>query len=142
MTESDTPAIGQEPSPDGLPATSPAEGSIPPAEPTSQISQTGAGLGAAAAVAQRPGAGYVGQTKHDPDRPTIGRIVHYVLAKNGKHRPAIVTEVHGPTCVNLTMFPDSSDGHGNSAHETSVLQGLPGEDGNYPSHTWHWPERE
>lgn len=61
--------------------------------------------------------------------PTIGRIVLY-KASESAIRPAIITDVHNDTCVNLQVF---QPGHDN--WRTSVSQG----DG---VGQWEWPVRE
>lgn len=65
-------------------------------------------------------------------KPSIGRIVHYATA-DGHVLPAIVTEVHNDTCVNLRVFTDSSE---NPWHLTSVLF-----DGHGAAECWRWPPR-
>jgi len=49
--------------------------------------------------------------------PTIGRIVHFKAAEDVV-RPAIITEVHSDTCVNLQVFQPGQDNW-----RTSVTQG-------------------
>lgn len=76
-------------------------------------------------------------------KPTIGRIVHFVLgiteSTSGEHRPAIITRVYAPTCVNLHVFGDAGDlGRDINRHPTSVQYDPSGE----ASNSWHWPERE
>lgn len=72
-------------------------------------------------------------------KPSIGRIVHYVLDGSGEHRPAIITRVYAPTCVNLHVFGDSGDlGRDINRYPTSVQYDPSGE----ASSSWHWPERE
>lgn len=99
---------------------------------------------AAAAETVAPVSAEIPKSAHQMEPPVgIGRIVHYVMPHNGKHRPAIVTERHGDTSsVNLSVFVDSSDGRGNFAHETNVFQAAPDPTGKYPPHSWHWPERD
>lgn len=71
-------------------------------------------------------------------QPSIGRVVHYrgPGTANGqfppKTYPAVVTEVHGPTCVNL--FVMTSVGMMNL---TSVLLSEDPEKGS----CWSWPPR-
>lgn len=93
-------------------------------------------------------------------KPTIGRIVHYVLGPwdgvhshvVGEHRAAIVVKDWGGS-VDLHVFldgvndappvlhhaPDADGGKIASVptilHVTSILEG-------FHSGTWHWPERE
>ena len=83
-------------------------------------------------------------------KPSVGRIVHYVLPSGqvGAHRPAIVVHVwpggsgnpypDGET-VQLQVFMDgSNDWYFTSIHwATSVTH----DEGKAPG-TWHWPESE
>lgn len=72
-------------------------------------------------------------------KPSIGRIVHYVLDGSGEHRPAVITKVFGLTCVNLHVFGDACDlGKDINRHPTSVQY----EPITETPCTWHWPERE
>lgn len=85
------------------------------------------------------------------DKPTVGRIVHYVLSADdinkpqneGQHRAAIVT--NGPFgeggAANLKVFLDgTNDGPGRDSTgmlwATTVNYSETHEPG-----TWHWPER-
>jgi hypothetical protein len=81
-------------------------------------------------------------------KPTIGRIVHFVLP-NGQHRPGIV--VHNwpgndppGGLVQLQVFTDSdADGRYNDqlpavSWRTSIKQ----DEETMAPGTWHWPERE
>lgn len=59
-------------------------------------------------------------------KPTVGRVVHYYPAKSlyafgfcvyeGKPHAALITAVHGDSCVNLAVF----DVNGNTFSATSV----------------------
>lgn len=74
-------------------------------------------------------------------KPTIGRIVHYVLKKDGDRlviRPAIITAVWSDTCVNLTVFQDYHNDRmcEMDCHPTSRSLNVEKQVG-----TWHWPER-
>ncbi len=81
-------------------------------------------------------------------KPSIGRIVHYVLDGDhhqavGSHRPAIIVrEPWTPEMLNLQVFTDGeNDGPRNVSGivwRTSVHQD---EETKAPG-TWHWPERE
>lgn len=74
-------------------------------------------------------------------KPSVGRIVHYVLRKDGGGapviRPAIITAVCSDTCVNLTVFQDYHNDRlcEMDCHPTS--RNLDAEKG---AGTWHWPE--
>lgn len=103
------------------------------------------------------------QTAVTPPRPSIGRIVHYVLTAGdaeavnkaraasvravrgvpqldghavgeGQHVAAIVVAVHSETCVSLQVFLPGNDQLFQSSVQAGVHYGEPG--------TWHWPERE
>ena len=74
--------------------------------------------------------------------PTVGRIVHYVMP-NGGHRAALITRVHGTSCVNLAVFPDG-DGEADAPQirKTSVTFREEHCEGRAEgANTWHWPER-
>lgn len=50
--------------------------------------------------------------KLNPQKPAIGRIVHYVIPSGphkGAHRPAIITAGYADGLVNLTIFTDQED---------------------------------
>jgi hypothetical protein len=82
-------------------------------------------------------------------KPTIGRIVHYVLPGSGKHRPALIVEDWGNgkaeavpmgSACNLRVFLDgSNDGSDwkDSGWPASVCY-----DAEMKGGTWHWPERD
>lgn len=67
--------------------------------------------------------------------PTVGRIVLYRGA-DGETRPAIVTRVHGPFCINANVFPrDHVDPE--AGFKSSLTHADPAEEpGCKPS--WHW----
>jgi hypothetical protein len=67
--------------------------------------------------------------------PTVGRIVLY-RGSDGEIRPAIVTRVWGPFCINVQVFGrDGSDAEAGS--KTSVTHADPvAEPRCAPS--WHW----
>lgn len=77
-------------------------------------------------------------------KPSIGRIVHFVLPamRSGpaRHRPAVITMVYSDTCVNLRILFDANDpeiyGEREDRRKSVVL------DERGEPHTWHWPERE
>jgi hypothetical protein len=76
-------------------------------------------------------------------KPSIGRIVHFVL-ENEQHRPAFITRVHENGLVNLSVIFDGSN---DPVSETSqpwrsnVGQNVPTKTANYYAKwTWHWPE--
>lgn len=82
-------------------------------------------------------------------KPSIGRIVHYVLASTdsprnaGEHRPAIITRVWSDECVQLQVFTDGPNDEaegdqGGLLWRSSVSMN----DVEKPGRTWHWPERE
>lgn len=65
------------------------------------------------------------------ERPTIGRLVHFVQRGSGAHRAAMVTLVNLTGTVSLLVF----NPHTQSTREHFVSPGV--DEG-----TWHWPERE
>lgn len=76
-------------------------------------------------------------------KPTIGRIVHFVLsgaAVPGDHYAAVVTHVWSDTCVNLFVFSKGAqaDDQYASGVKTSVIQ----DESATIGYSWHWPERE
>lgn len=79
--------------------------------------------------------------------PTIGRIVHYVLA-NGEHRPGIIVRTW-PTDdekVNLQLFVDGSNdcaAEPQANYSTGVIwkTSAPHDEEKKPN-SWHWPERD
>jgi hypothetical protein len=87
-------------------------------------------------------------------KPTVGRIVNYVL-NNGEIRPAIIVQVWSDTCVNLRVFFDGSNDAAAEGFDygltaaafgaewrTSVCYAEP-TDGvvEFRAHTWFWPAR-
>jgi hypothetical protein len=84
-------------------------------------------------------------------KPSVGRIVHYVLPsgpRKGEHRAAIVTGAWGGFVANLTVFLDQPNdviepsgsfipqiaASGRIWSADYDAAGAPG--------SWHWPERE
>lgn len=83
-------------------------------------------------------------------KPSIGRIVHFVLG-NGQHRPAIITRVweddspgsYPPEdeVVNMTIFPDgSNDVPAGSSFTLTAWGTSVHHDESCKPRTWHWPE--
>jgi hypothetical protein len=80
-------------------------------------------------------------------KPTIGRIVHYVLDLEKNPVAAIITAVWNDTCVNLRLFYDGS----NSAPQTPrrsvdgwaewVTSRTLDESEKPAVGTWHWPPK-
>jgi len=72
-------------------------------------------------------------------KPSIGRIVHYVAygtpggEYKPEHRAAVVTAVHSDTCVSLCVLNPTG-----LFFQTSLLQ----DETDKKSGSWHWPERE
>lgn len=85
-----------------------------------------------------------------PPKPSIGRIVHYVLPETsphkGQHRPAIITQNFGGDACNLAVQkgqPNDFSGGGCTGHVESqavalVTSALLDPHGAFG--TWHWPE--
>lgn len=81
-------------------------------------------------------------------KPTVGRIVHFVL-DSGEHRPAMIVRVWGEgtpyvSSVQLQVFTDSdaeakyNDKLPPVMWRTSVTEDATAE----RKGSWHWPERE
>lgn len=83
------------------------------------------------------------------NKPTVGRIVHYVLSEQdgtysqnvGQHRPALIVRVWSETCVQLQVFTDGKNDRADGAGLVWVTSVHPDENEKLPR-TWHWPERE
>lgn len=75
--------------------------------------------------------------------PTIGRTVLYVMPQGhpsaGEVRPAVVTKVWTPACVNLHVHLDPYDAPLEPQQQSSVCLDEP-IDTPQPR-TWHWPPR-
>lgn len=65
--------------------------------------------------------------------PSVGRIVHFL---EGTKEPsaAIITRVHSPSCVNLTVFFDDGRVESRSSVQDEVT-------GNRDYGVWSWPPR-
>jgi hypothetical protein len=80
-------------------------------------------------------------------KPSIGRIVHYVRGVNtaygveaatGVHDPAIVTSINDNGTLNLVTFSDSSSGDKYPVWwREEVAEDQTGANPN----SWHWPEQ-
>jgi hypothetical protein len=97
---------------------------------------------------------WMAQKQQNPVKPSVGRIVHYVLAEEdgvintgyhpqaGEHRPAIIVRLWPcAATVQLQVFTDGrNDGldGGNVFWATSRAQ----DEAEKKPGTWHWPERE
>jgi hypothetical protein len=78
-------------------------------------------------------------------KPSIGRIVHYVLTSGpskGEHRPGIIVRVWSDDLVQLQVFTDNNAQNGFYNDQlpcplwaTSVKYDESNAEG-----TWHWPE--
>ncbi len=86
------------------------------------------------------------------DKPSIGRIVHYVQEepatyqpKEGQkllvHLPAIVTAVWSETCVNLQVFTDGTNSDEQNMAAVKWITSANLDASAAMSRTWHWPER-
>lgn len=75
-------------------------------------------------------------------KPSIGRIVHYVL-DSGRHLPAIITDVQNngkeSSSVNLYIFWDANVPKRYDL-ERGAVECQYNDTGVQPQ-TWHWPER-
>jgi hypothetical protein len=80
------------------------------------------------------------------DRPTIGRIIRYVLI-NGEIRPGIITRVidmeRGTIGMHLFLDPSDPDVQviDEQTGEAGVVRYAEGGLEDYPRGTWHWPPR-
>lgn len=69
-------------------------------------------------------------------KPSIGRIVHFVLDSTKSPIAAIIVAVWTDTCVNLRIFRDGSNTQ--PEWQTSKIF----DDSETPaSGTWHWPPK-
>lgn len=80
-------------------------------------------------------------------KPSAGRIVHYVLdrgPRQGTHRPAIVVEAVNGYTADLQVFTNGTRGDTPKGDRCPNVFWKPGcvqdEEGKTPG-TWHWPER-
>jgi hypothetical protein len=68
-----------------------------------------------------------------PQKPSVGRIVHYITSRED-HRAAIITDVHKNDKVSLAMFsPDDGVWVKSDVAYSEICN---------QKYTWHWPERE
>lgn len=89
-------------------------------------------------------------------KPTVGRIVNFVMGDGETIRPAIVVRVWSDTCINLRAFLDGTndsqaikvqrDGYSldvcaPDGWATSVVYQEPIEGVASQPSTWHWPAR-
>lgn len=75
-------------------------------------------------------------------KPSIGRIVHYVQYADGDHHAALITAVTTTeNMVSLTVFPDST---GDLRERVPLfhISYVPLDSTGRLARTWHWPERE
>lgn len=74
-------------------------------------------------------------------KPSIGRIVHFVLGEpNVRPIAAIITAVWSDICVNVRIFQDGSNTQPTQFSEwiTSIIF----DDSERPAaRTWHWPPK-
>jgi hypothetical protein len=86
-----------------------------------------------------------GQTPAEPELPTLGRVVHFVLPDGkhkGSHRLAFITNEPMSLVVNLLVVADTDDDFPdypptNTCRCRCVSYDGPGR----RSGSWHWPER-
>lgn len=76
------------------------------------------------------------------NKPSIGRIVHYVLPNShnnkGEIRPAVIVRIRSDTCVSLCVFLDKSNDHILNDQDMSSVTLDP--EGKQPR-SWNWPPR-
>lgn len=75
--------------------------------------------------------------KLPPQKPAIGRVVHFVRDADRSHKPAIIITVWEEEEVNLVVFDEFGRPSGNYVAVKAKLD----ESGKKVG-TWHWPERE
>lgn len=66
-------------------------------------------------------------------KPSVGRVVHYVSGRSGNHLAAIIAFVNEDGTVNLGAF-DEFGGHMQRRH-------VPYDASAKVAGSWHWPER-
>lgn len=81
------------------------------------------------------------------DKPSVGRIIHYVGWGTGNHYAAVVTKVYEDETIGLHMFADPElaklqavNTSPNVGWGSPDISNVKYSDGNEPG-TWHWPER-
>lgn len=86
---------------------------------------------------QKTPTGLVQDQSEVAQKPSVGRIVHYVN-KKGIHRPAIIVEVWSDEVVNLQVFTDMR----NDGELQPVLwaTSVPYSSNMNLALAWHWPE--
>ena len=67
-----------------------------------------------------------------PQKPSVGRIVHYVNRNTGDHYAAMITKVDDDGKVSLVIWPPNQPDMAARAIEYSE---------ECAPKTWHWPER-
>jgi hypothetical protein len=75
----------------------------------------------------------------DQPLPSVGRIVHYFTQDGAEVRPAIITRVWSPECVNLQVFGEPLPNEPQGMFPTSVMKHLDGAQSK--PRTWTWPPR-
>lgn len=78
-------------------------------------------------------------------KPSVGRIVHYVMPESGAHRPAIIVRCDDPErpdgLVNLQVFIDSlNDGASHQSVGTLWATSIHHDQQETRQGTWHFPE--
>ena len=68
-------------------------------------------------------------------KPTVGRIVHFFEDDGDQPLPAIVTQVHSESCVNLHVFSDVGNPDRQPC-EGSVMRAIVGDK---TKRKWVWP---
>lgn len=71
---------------------------------------------------------------------SVGKIVAFIDPDSGEVRPAVITRVHSPHCVNLHMFKDCEDSPvlGNTVCYSSVTFAQPPTAGPATRRTFHF----
>ena len=82
-----------------------------------------------------------------PQKPSIGRIVHYTppgataATKEGQPYPAIITHINTDGTVNLLVFNDGRNRLNSTGIPTNVEEYVPGPEAPPEGGFWFWPSR-
>jgi len=86
---------------------------------------------------------------HPQQKPSSGRIVHFVLDETDRELPAIITQVYDDDSADLTVFLPHRHANGHTMQRSKVRfsdeeRKEPqdsSETPRFPTHTWHWQPR-
>jgi hypothetical protein len=82
-------------------------------------------------------------------KPSIMRMVLFVLSDGKTIRPAIIHDVHSDVCVSLSVFMGANDsrqdGYGHESDDTEPVERITSvihdQEGKAPR-TWHWNDHQ